>query len=82
MNKKHGGLMTYAGTIGALLILCIVLSIATPNFLKVDNLMSVFKQTSFNALLSAGMLLCLITAGIDRPSARMRLSAPASQACL
>ena len=65
MNKKHGGLMTYAGTIGALLILCIVLSIATPNFLKVDNLMSVFKQTSFNALLSAGMLLCLITAGID-----------------
>ena len=27
--------------------------------------MSIFKQTSFNALLSIGMLFCLITAGID-----------------
>ena len=57
--------MTYAGTFGALLILCIVLSIASPNFFKYSNLMSVLKQTSFNALVSTGMLLCLITAGID-----------------
>ncbi len=30
-----------------------------------NNLMSVLKQTTFTALLSTGMLLCLITAGID-----------------
>ena len=57
--------MAYAGTFGALLILCVVLAIASPNFLKFSNLMSVLKQTPFNALVSTGMLLCLITAGID-----------------
>lgn len=63
--KKSNSLVAYAGTFGALLILCIILTIASPNFLKVDNMMSVLKQTSFNALLSTGMLLCLITAGIE-----------------
>ena len=65
MSKKNSGLMAYAGTVGALLILCVALALLSKNFLKVDNIMSIFKQTSFNALLGAGMLLCLITAGID-----------------
>ncbi|MBP3877698.1 MAG: ABC transporter permease, partial [Lachnospiraceae bacterium] len=65
MSKKNSGLMAYAGTVGALLILCVALAFLSKNFLKVDNIMSIFKQTSFNALLGAGMLLCLITAGID-----------------
>ncbi len=64
-NTKLGGLSAYLGTLGALVILCIVLTIATPNFLTYSNLMSVLKQTTFTALLSTGMLLCLITAGID-----------------
>nr|WP_300185979.1 ABC transporter permease [uncultured Agathobaculum sp.] len=64
-SKKSSSLMAYAGTFGALLILCVVLAIASPNFLKFSNLMSVLKQTPFNALVSTGMLLCLITAGID-----------------
>lgn len=63
--KKSSGIMSYAGTFGALLILCIIISVASPNFLKYSNLMSVLKQTSFNALVSTGMLLALITAGID-----------------
>ena len=63
--KKSSNLMSYAGTFGALIILCVVLTIASPNFFKYSNLMSVLKQTSFNALVSTGMLLCLITAGID-----------------
>ncbi len=64
-SKKSSNLMTYAGTFGALLVLCILLTIASPNFLTPSNLMSVLKQTPFNALVSTGMLLCLITAGID-----------------
>ena len=64
-NSKLGGFSAYLGTLGALVILCIVLTIATPNFLTYSNLMSVLKQTTFTALLSTGMLLCLITAGID-----------------
>ncbi len=65
-NKlKNSGLMAYAGTFGALLVLCVILAIASDNFLNYTNLMSILKQTSFNALLSTGMLMCLITAGID-----------------
>lgn len=64
-KNKASGLMSYLGTILALVILCVVISILSPNFLKYDNLMAILKQTSFNALLSVGMLLCLITAGID-----------------
>ena len=63
--KKSNGLMAYLGTFGALVILCVILTIASPNFLAYSNLMSVLKQTSFNALVSTGMLLALITAGID-----------------
>ena len=66
MNKKRlGGLGTYLGTLGALLILCILWTVLSKNFLTYNNLMSVLKQTSFNALVSTGMLFCLITAGID-----------------
>ena len=38
--KKSGELMNYAGTFGALVILCIVLSVASPNFFKLSNLMT------------------------------------------
>ncbi len=65
-NKlKSSGLVSYIGTIGALLILCLILAVLSKNFLTYNNLMSILKQTSFNALLSTGMLLALITAGID-----------------
>lgn len=65
MKNKWNGLTNYIGTFAALIILCAALSIASPNFLDKTNLMSILKQTSFNALLSTGMLLTLITAGID-----------------
>ena len=64
-NKSKSNLMSYAGTVGALLILCIILTIASPNFLKFSNFMSILKQTPFTALTACGMLFCLITAGID-----------------
>lgn len=64
-KKKLGGFGQYIGTIAALLILCIILTIASDKFLSYNNIMSILKQTTFTALCSAGMLLCLITAGID-----------------
>ena len=57
--------MSMAGILSALLILCIILTIASDKFLSYTNFMSILKQTSFNALLSIGMVFCLITAGID-----------------
>lgn len=65
-NKKKlnlGGVQL--GTLIALVLLCVVIAVLNPNFLTFSNIMGLFKQTSFNALLATGMLLCLITAGID-----------------
>lgn len=64
-SKKSSNLMTYAGTLGALIILCVIFTIFSSNFLTFSNFMSILRQASFNCLLSVGMLLCLITAGID-----------------
>lgn len=63
--KSNSNLMNRLGTLAALLVLCVILAIATPNFLTQSNIMNIFKQTSVNALISTGMLVCLITAGID-----------------
>lgn len=64
-TKKRGGNGVSLGTLLALVVLCALIAFATPNFLKFDNIMSILKQTTFNALVAVGMLLCLITAGID-----------------
>lgn len=65
MTKKKSGSSIQMGTILALIIMCVVLAIANKNFYNYENLMGILKQTAFNAFLSVGMLLCLITAGID-----------------
>lgn len=64
-TKAKKAKISQTGTLIALILLFVVLAIASPNFLKASNFMSILKQTSFNALVATGMLLCLITAGID-----------------
>ena len=64
-TKKKGN-FNQLGVLLALILLCVVLSVVTGGrFLRVNNLMNVLDQTAFNAMLAIGMLLCLITAGID-----------------
>lgn len=64
-KKKKSNGSSILGTLAALIILCVVLTICSNKFLTYSNIMSVLKQTTFTALLASGMLLCLITAGID-----------------
>ena len=64
-TKKKSGSGFQLGTILALVIMCLFLAISNKNFYSYSNLMSILKQTAFNAFLAVGMLLCLITAGID-----------------
>ena len=64
-TKKKGN-FSQLGVLIALVLLCAVLSVVTGGrFLRMNNLMNVLDQTAFNAMLAIGMLLCLITAGID-----------------
>ena len=65
MTKKKSGSGFQMGTLLALVIMCVVLSVANSNFYSYSNIMGILKQTAFNAFLATGMLLCLITAGID-----------------
>jgi ribose transport system permease protein len=63
MNAK-----SFIGKFGALIglvILCVVLSVLSSNFLTVDNVMNIARQSSINALLAVGLLLPILTAGID-----------------
>ncbi|MDO4315995.1 MAG: ABC transporter permease [Oscillospiraceae bacterium] len=64
-TKKKSGSGFQMGTLLALIIMCVILAIANKNFYSASNIMGIFKQTAFNAFLAIGMLLCLITAGID-----------------
>ena len=65
MTKKKSGSGFQLGTLLALVIMCVILALANKNFYSPSNIMGILKQTAFNAFLATGMLLCLITAGID-----------------
>jgi ribose/xylose/arabinose/galactoside ABC-type transport system permease subunit len=53
------------GTVAGLFVLCGVLTILTPHFLTVSNLLNIAQQTSINAIIAAGMTFVIISAGID-----------------
>lgn len=64
MNKKKIK-VGQLGTLLALVLMCLILSVLKSSFYSYTNIMNIFKQTSFNAFVAVGMLLCLMTAGID-----------------
>src|SRR5579875_3054321 len=50
---------------GALIIICIALSIASPVFLTLYNLFNIVSQTAVTAIIALGITFVIITAGID-----------------
>lgn len=53
------------GIIIAFVALCAVLSVISPYFLSVNNLLNVLRQTSINGILAIGMTFVILTRGID-----------------
>lgn len=53
------------GPLLALVLLSLILSVVTDKFLSVPNLMNVLRQASINSLIACGLLLVILTAGID-----------------
>ncbi|HSB61521.1 MAG TPA: ribose ABC transporter permease, partial [Vicinamibacteria bacterium] len=53
------------GTLLGLLALCLLLSVATPHFLTVSNLLNVMEQTAINAVIAVGMTFVILSGGID-----------------
>ncbi len=48
-----------------MVLLCVLLAALSPHFLTWQNLINVLRQGSLQFLLSAGLTLCILTAGID-----------------
>ena len=53
------------GLVIALAALIIILSFATPNFLKVQNIINVLRQISISSILAIGATFVVLTGGID-----------------
>ncbi len=51
--------------IGLLLVISAALSLATPTFLTLDNIMTLLQEASLTGIIAIGFTLVLITAGID-----------------
>src|ERR671936_1567951 len=50
---------------GALIVIVIVFSLASPNFLQFDNVVGILLATSVNGVLALGVTFVIITGGID-----------------
>lgn len=48
-----------------LILLCIIMAIINPIFIKPSNLMLIVKQTAITGMLSVGMMMVILTGGID-----------------
>ena len=53
------------GTIVGLVGLCVLLTILTPHFLTVSNLLNITQQTTINAIIAVGMTFVILSGGID-----------------
>ena len=53
------------GTLIGLVALVVLLSVLTPHFLTVSNLLNVMEQTSINAVIAVGMTFVILSGGID-----------------
>ncbi|MGL4388668.1 MAG: ABC transporter permease, partial [Brevinema sp.] len=58
-------IMSLYGVLIFFALFCIVITIIEPRFFTIHNLLNVFRQTSVNAIIAAGMTLVILTGGID-----------------
>lgn len=53
------------GMLAAFLLICLLLSLTTPNFFSLQNMTIVLRQVSINGILAIGVTFVIITGGID-----------------
>lgn len=64
-QSKLSWLMSKFGIYIAFIALCVFFSIFSPVFLTAKNMINLVRQVAFNAILSMGMTMVIITGGID-----------------
>jgi ribose transport system permease protein len=65
MNLKIADTLKNYGIILAFILICVALSILSPAFLTVNNIINVIRQVSIYGIMAVGMTFVIITGGID-----------------
>lgn len=65
MKTKNKEMLSKMKPLIGLIVFSVIISILSPRFLTSSNLLNVFRQTSINAIIAAGMTFVILTAGID-----------------
>ena len=65
LRERLSGVISQLAAAGALIVVFVFLSLASPVFLSADNLFNIGVQTSYTAVIAIGITLVIITAGID-----------------
>lgn len=65
VKKKRLGSNNTLGILIAFLVLCVILAIASPAFLKSTNLLNILQQVSINFTIAIGMTFVILIGGID-----------------
>lgn len=65
MSEKNKALLSRFRPLIGLVLFSIIIAFISPRFLTASNLFNVFRQTSINAVIAAGMTFVILTAGID-----------------
>ncbi|MFO7322408.1 MAG: ribose ABC transporter permease [Chloroflexota bacterium] len=53
------------GLLLSLLLLCVALALASDRFLTADNIVNILRQSAINGIIAVGMMLVILTRGID-----------------
>lgn len=64
-RKSTNNLLQVAGILPILLLIGILFTILTPNFLTPGNIVNILRQASINIVLATGMTFVILTGGID-----------------
>ncbi|KJH71032.1 ABC transporter permease subunit [Aliterella atlantica] len=64
-RKSVNTLLQVAGILPILILICVLFSFLSPNFLTPNNLVNIFRQASINIVLATGMTFVILTGGID-----------------
>jgi ribose transport system permease protein len=64
-RKSANNLLQVAGILPILVLICILFTFLTPNFLTTGNVVNILRQASINIVLATGMTFVILTGGID-----------------
>ncbi|NLM19302.1 MAG: ABC transporter permease [Clostridiaceae bacterium] len=62
---KNKNVLQKYGLLFVFLFLCLILSLSTPNFLKLSNIINIFRSISIISILAFGATFVVLTGGID-----------------